>query len=229
VATTTEKPAENPYRDVDVVDPNLQYRTLNRAAVASVVLFMLGLTGLMFWQLLILPIAGIMLGYSALRSIQRFPDEYTGLPQARFGITACVLLLIGGIAWHTYSYATEVPEGYTRVSFSELQPEYGSPQLPKRVAELHKKPIFIKGYMHPSVSGRNKVNQFVLVPDMGTCCFGGQPKLTDMILVHTTPDARVAYGARVIRLAGEFKVGDHLEDYGDVKGVLYRLDADYSK
>jgi len=227
--TTPPQHAENPYQATEAFDAYLQYRTLNRAAVGSVVLFVLGLTGVLFWQLLILPIAGILLGYSAYRNIKRYPEEYTGLNLARFGMMLCLLLVIGGASFHAFVYATEVPEGYERVSFSELQPEGFVPDWPKRAKELQGKPIFIKGYMHPGVSGMGRVSQFVLVPDMGTCCFGGQPKVTDMILVHTTPGSRLTYGARVVRLAGKFGIGEQPQEYAGVKNVLYRLEADYSK
>lgn len=229
MATSTPEMIDNPYKAADAVDPNLQYRTVNRAAVASVAMFLLGFTGLMFWQLLLLPIAGILLGYSAYRNIKRYPDEYTGLNLARGGMVLCLLLAVGGASFHAFIYATEVPEGYERVSFSELQPDGFVPTLPKRAVELRGKPIFIKGYIHPGVSGMGRVSQFVLVPDMGTCCFGGQPKVTDMILVHTTPGARLAYGTRMVRLAGEFDVGQRPQEYAGVKDVLYRLEADYSK
>jgi hypothetical protein len=220
---------ENPYQAAEVVDTNLQYRSVNRAAVGSVVMFLLGMTGLLFWQLLILPLAGILLGYSGYRSIKRYPDEYTGLRMAQAGMALCVLLLIGGASFHAFVYATEVPEGYERVSFTELQPEGFMQVLPKRAVQLRGKPIFIKGYIHPGVSGMDRVNQFVLVPDMGTCCFGGQPKPTDMILVHTTPDSRLAYGTRIVRLAGTFDIGLQPQEFAGVKDVFYQLEANYSK
>jgi hypothetical protein len=220
---------ENPYQAVQVADTNLQYRSVNRAAVSSVVLFLLGMTGLLFWQLLILPLAGILLGYSGYRSIKRYPDEYTGLRMAQAGMALCVLLLIGGASFHAFVYSTECPEGYERVSFTELQPEGFMQVLPKRAVQLRGKPIFIKGYIHPGVSGMDRVNQFVLVPDMGTCCFGGQPKPTDMILVHTTPDSRLAYGTRIVRLAGTFDIGLQPQEFAGVKDVFYQLEANYSK
>ena len=220
---------EKPYKAAEAFDANLQYRSVNRAAVCSIFMFLLGLTGLLFWQLLILPLAGILLGYSGYRSIKRYPDEYTGLRIAKVGMVLCVLLLIGGASFHAFVYATECPEGHERVSFSELQPEGFVPTLPKRAVELRGKPIFIKGYVHPGVSGMNRVSQFVLVPDMGTCCFGGQPKMTDMIMVHTTPDARVRYSTRLVKLAGKFDIGDQPEEFAGVKDVVYQLEAHESK
>jgi hypothetical protein len=106
-----------------------------------------------------------------------------------------------------------------------LQPEGFIPDIPKRARQLAGKPVFIKGYVHPGVNGMGPVNQFVLVPDMGTCCFGGQPKPTDMILVHTTPDARLSYSTRLVKLAGKFDVGDQFEEFAGVKNVIYRLEA----
>jgi len=225
-----DKPAdlvEKPHKAAD--DANLQYRSLNRAAVGSMVMFLLGLTGLLFWQLLILPVAGILLGYSAYRTIRRYPEEYTGLNMARIGMALCLLLLIGGTSFHAFVYATECPEGHERISFADLQPESFMPTLPKRAIALRGKPVFIKGYIHPGVSGMNRVSQFVLVPDMGTCCFGGQPKPTDMILVHTTPESRLAYSTRIVRLAGKFDIGEQPQEFAGVKDVFYQLDADYSK
>jgi hypothetical protein len=221
-ASNIAKPVE-PLRSSDL---GMQYRTVSRGAIGSVVLFFLGLTSLSFSVLVILPLAGLLLGFSGYRSIRRYPDEYTGLRLAYFGMTSCLLLMVGTITYHSYVYATEVPPDHVRVSFSELQPENKKAAfLPKRAVELRGQKIFIKGYMHPGVSGMGKVNQFVLVPDMGTCCFGGQPAPTDMILVHTTDDAEVAYAPRSIKLTGKFDVGDEAQNFGDVKNVIYRLEA----
>jgi hypothetical protein len=220
----------NPPPSSTAIDPNLAYRTLNRGAVASIALLVLSLTGFMFWQLLLLAIAGFLLAYSGYRNIRRYPEEYTGLRLATAGMILCPTVLMLGIAYHTFVYATEVPEGYTRVGFYELQPDtLGSLKLPKRAMELKRQKIFIKGYVHPGVNGMGKVDQFVLVPDMGTCCFGGQPKPTDMILVNTTPEGRVAYRQRMYALAGEFDIGDHFESVGKVNNVLYRLQAHQAK
>jgi hypothetical protein len=223
---------ETPYKASESIDAHLQYRSLSRAAVGSVAMFLLGLTGLLFWQLLILPIAGLMLGLSAIRTIKRYPLEYSGLNVARVGMVLCTLLLAAGGSLHAYLIATEVPEQYKDfvISFSELQPEGIAVQhLPKRAMELQGKEVFIRGYMHPGVAGMGPVNEFVLVPDMGTCCFGGQPRPTDMILVHTTRDARLTYAPRIVRLGGKFGIGDHPESFAGVDNVVYQLQAEYSK
>lgn len=229
-SSTVARSTENPYTPLSAEDPVVDYRTLNRSAVASVILALLATLGLIFPILLVLALAGLMLGYSGYRAILRYPEEYSGLTTARLGMLACTLLFVGGSAWHTYDYVTEVPEGYKRVLFSELQPDgFKEKGLPKRAFELSGEKIFIKGYMHPGVANLGKTKQFVLVPDMGTCCFGGQPKPTDMILVNTDEDSKLAYSRRTVKLGGEFKIGDRLESFGDLNNVLYRIDANYSK
>ena len=42
--------------------------------------------------------------------------------------------------------------------------------------------IFIKGYMYPTKELEG-LNSFLLVKDTGQCCFGGNPAITDMIMV----------------------------------------------
>ena len=76
-----------------------------------------------------------------------------------------------------------------------------------------------------------KVRRFVLVPDMGTCCFGGQPAYTDMIEVRIVGDAdAVRYSTRKRRLAGTFRIRTQLRPVaGDLMGGYYELEADYVK
>ena len=139
-------------------------------------------------------------------------------------------MFFGGTGWHTYVYLTEVPEGYARTGFWELQPDPDYPELPvsKKSLELSGKPIFIKGYMHPGVASRGRVDHFILVPDMGTCCFGGDPKSTDMIEVRVPAVGnRVAYARRQIKLAGKFDVTQIGSRSLEMKNpVWYRLEVD---
>jgi hypothetical protein len=68
------------------------------------------------------------------------------------------------------------------------------------------------------------------VPDMGTCCFGGQPKPTDMIEVYVPEGKpRVAYAPRRIKLAGTFMLADRPTQSLGLKGVWYHLRADLVK
>ena len=161
------------------------YRALSRSAIASLIFTLLALPGLVptFEPMLLLSLLGIASAGVALRAIRRYPNEYSGTPLATFGLVACLVILVGGSAMHTYIYLTEVPEGYDRVQFYKLQQDQDRPDGPTELAvEIDGKPVFIKGYIHPS-SGGGMLRQFILVPDLGTCCFGGQPRSSDMIEV----------------------------------------------
>ena len=140
------------------------------------------------------------------------------------------ILFFGGSAFSAYSYATEVPDGYQRVSFYDLQPDPQRPEIPYSpiAEELIGHKIFVKGYVYPDGQQYN-IQRFVLVPDMGTCCFGGQPKLTDMIEVTLEEPYRIEYSMRKRKLAGTFKVSARKKPIDGLDGVYYQLQADYRK
>jgi hypothetical protein len=205
------------------------YRAVSRAAVVSLGLGVASILGLVFPTLLILPVVGLVLGLVGLATIRRYPGEYTGGTLAAAGVGACSLLFVGGVALHTYVYLTEVPEGYARVYFHQLQPDPDYPELPvsPQSLELANQPIFIKGYMHPGVSSAGKVNHFILVNDFGTCCFGGQPKPTHMIEIHIPPGKPgVAYSRSMVKLAGQFGVSQHPGESLGLSNVWYHLKVD---
>ncbi|HEY2414365.1 MAG TPA: DUF3299 domain-containing protein [Pirellulaceae bacterium] len=221
------------------------YRAISRSAVISAVLAAISLplvvlavvsmrfqvgdaVPLGFVGAFLAFIAFIM-GVVGARAVRRYPTEYTGGRLAKTGMIGGVFLAIIGSTSASFTYSTEVPDGYNRVGFWELQPDPDQPELPIAVKaiELTGKPIFIKGYMHPGVASMGKVNHFILVPDMGTCCFGGQPKPTDMIEVFI-PDGkeRVAYSPRRIKLAGTFLLADRPIQSLGLKNVWYHMEAD---
>jgi len=205
------------------------YRSVSKAAVGSLLLSLLGLTGLMFPALLSLAAVGFLLGILAWRNLRRYPDELTGKIPATLGLVGCLLLLIGGSAWHTYTYMTEVPPGYDRISFADLQlhenVKTGVKEMP---TELDGRRIFVKGYVHPGVSSAGPIKKFILVPDMGTCCFGGQPKMTDMIEVTIVNAPAVRYTQRKRKLGGILHVSNRVRPVaGGLEGGYYELEADY--
>lgn len=220
---------DEPLSTVDDFSDEVQaYRAISRSAILAAVLGFVSLLTLIFPSLLILPLVGLALGFTALSTIRRYPNEYTGRRLALVGITLCGLLFVGSTALHTAIYMTEKPDWAERVSFAELQPDVNRPELmiSPQALELNGQDIFIKGYMHPGVASMGKVNHFILVPDMGTCCFGGQPKPTDMIEVAIVGDApRVAYSTRRIRLAGKFSVNPYGQQRLGLNNVCYQLQA----
>ena len=215
------------YVSPDYVDDLPVYRSTSRAAVMSLVLAVISLAGLVFASLLVFAVAGLLLALVGLNSIRRYPNEYSGTVPGVLGLIACGGILIGGVIYHSYVYATECPADATRVSFYELNPaDKNAPAVPPQDAiALHGKKIFIKGYVYPD-GQRDNIKQFVLIPDLGTCCFGGQPRLTDMILVTLRDPQRTAYNQRKRKLTGELKVDMHLKPIQGVTGVYYQMDAE---
>jgi hypothetical protein len=206
------------------------YRPLSSAAVASVVAGVLSLTSFLSYVFWAIPIAGALLGLVALQRIDANPTEVAGRKLALLGILLSALFGGLGAAWQTYAYIVEVPEGYQRISYSELQPAEGRPRdaIPASARLLDGKKVFIKGYMYPG-SQSSGIKEFVLVRDRGSCCFGGPtPKLTDMIQVKLKAPLAVNYSTGVRALGGVFRV-EPSQASDDLGGVLYHLDADYVK
>lgn len=208
------------------------YRSVSKTAVISAVLAVLSLLSFILPIMLILPMAGFVFGLMSLRSFQRFPKELSGRPAAWLGLAASGLIFVGAISAHIYVYLTEVPEGYERLAFSQLRSPTPSPniQLPQAAVDSNGKAVFVKGYMHPGVAQFGDVRQFVLVPDMKTCCFGGQPELTDMIEVTLVGSHSAHYGRRMFSLGGRFRVSNSVRSVvGNLQGGIYELEADYVK
>jgi hypothetical protein len=236
--------------DVDFPSPPAEefkpYRAVSRSAVLSLVLALVALpiavltvvaarfhygdaVSLGFWTAII-SIVAVALGGTGLLGIRRYPSEYTGKILAQIGLVLGIVQFAAGVGLSSYTYATEVPEGYTRVGFWELRPDPEQPlpvPISKKAIEITGKPIFIKGYMHPGVASMGKVTHFILVPDMGTCCFGGQPKPYDMIEVRISDKAQgVAYSTQKMKLAGTFAVSLSPSQSLGLQDVWYHMQVD---
>lgn len=212
--------AEEQYNPADA------YRALSTAAVASLVLGVLSVLALLDWWLALIPFAGVILGIVALRNIRKQPEEYTGRKVAILGIVLATLFWIGGFGRLGYLRATEVPPGYERIDYSLLQPgPDDSPiSIPPEAKELDGKKIFIKGYVYPGLK-KEGITEFLLVRDNGTCCFGGNPKITDRIQVSLADTNGVTYSQGLFKVAGTFHVTPPREAI-DAKGIVfYHLDG----
>tara|TARA_B100000809_G_scaffold266370_1_gene328779 strand:+ start:3594 stop:4346 length:753 start_codon:yes stop_codon:yes gene_type:complete len=230
--------SEDPSRSAEKERFEDSYRAISGAAVVAMILAVLGLFGFWFKMALAFSLLGLVFGIVARRNLTRYPEELTGNGITRIALLLCCLGLFGGAGLHTYEYMTEVPDGFGRVAFFQLQPPTTQSRepIPEFAFELVKDkgnaPIFIKGYVHPGVSTFGEVNSFVLVPDMKTCCFGGQPKLTDMIEVTLEDPLRVKYSVKKRKLWGDFSLTDMqhvtvgtLKDGKQMQGGYYKLHA----
>jgi hypothetical protein len=223
------KPAFSDY-DYDH-DLDAPYLAVSKAAVTSLVLALLGLAGLVVWQFLVMPLVAVVLGLVGIANLRKYPNELTGTTAAIFGIVLGSFLVVCGGSWHVYVYFTEVPDGFERISFRELQPDPRKQTIlpiPRSALELDGKKVFIKGYVYPDgqIEG---IKRFILIPDLDTCCFGGQPELTDMIEVTLRDPHRISYSYTCRRLAGVFRVSPQKKEIAKLNGVYYQLDAEYVK
>ena len=209
------------------------YRPVPPLAPISLFLAICASSGFLGTPCLAIGGAGIILGGIALWQIHRAQGEMGGKVVARLGTWLSVMMLLGASGYHAYAYVSELPEGYLRVNFSELS-KYAGPtryidgdaeklQVAPEVAELEGKPIYIKGYMYPTRQ-RVGLSEFVLVKDTGQCCFGGQPKVTDMIVVRFDNGMTVNHREQVlVAVAGTFRAVS--PGQSGVLTAIYQLDA----
>ncbi|HAW28017.1 MAG TPA: hypothetical protein DCY03_07845 [Planctomycetaceae bacterium] len=154
-------------------------------------------------------VTGIVVSLISLWSIKRSAGELGGKTVASSGVALSVFFLVSGIAYQSFVYANEVPEGYHRLNFSSdisakgFVTKDGVQGVNPDVLKLDKQNIFLKGYMYPTGSTQN-LKSFILVKDNGQCCFGGQPDVKDMILVEMQGDKRADFYAGLVSVAGEF-------------------------
>lgn len=207
--------------------PEFEYRVLSTMAVLSLICGVLSLLALFDLSLGLIPLIGVLVGARALVQIRRRPQDLTGAGLAKAGIALSVLLLVTGWVRIGYIYATEVPDGYMRVSYESLQPDEPGQQVPQSAIDLDGKRVFIKGYAYPGAQ-KTGIKEFILCRDNGDCCFGGEPKLTDMIQVTLAEPLAMEYTTSMRRLAGTFRV-EPAEASDSLGSVLYHLEADYLK
>lgn len=203
------------------------YRALSPLAVVAGVLGLFSLTAFLSDVMLIVPVLGLIFGIVAWRRIAELPDELTGLTPAKIGVALSTVCLVGGVAWHTYVYMTEVPEGYQRVSFEDLRadPKVPNQLIPPSAVDLVGKDIFVKGYIFAGGRQSEGIRKFVLVRDRGDCCFGGNPPITDRIQVSVADSRGVNFVQGVpVKVAGKFRIQPEGAIEGE-GGVYYHLDG----
>ena len=204
------------------------YKPLPPLAVVSLLLGICSLSGLLSPLGLLFAVSGVALGVVAVRQIRKADGGLSGGTLALAGVSLSAMLLVGGAALHVYWYQTEVPEGFQRVNFSTdiaKKPfvlEDHEPKAHPDVANLDGKELFVKGYMYPE-GQQEGLSTFILCRDNGQCCFGGQPKLTDMIKVKMAKGLAARYSDGMVAVAGVFRLRD-LRRAGNMEPA-YELEA----
>lgn len=188
------------------------YRPICPSAVISMVLAVLGLVAFLTILGLVLPFLGLILGVVALLQVRGAKGEMGGRFLATSGLVLSCLVLTGGTAYHSYVFATEVPEGYERKSFNRdiskkgFVQRNGVTEISPAVKQLDGQKIFVKGYMYP-LAQTEGLPAFILVKDSEKCCFGGNPDQTDMIVIYMQEGLVVDYVPGLVAVAGVFKSG----------------------
>jgi hypothetical protein len=198
--------------------------------LAPVALF-LGVTSVVsLFTIFAIPIAlvGTLVGTVAFWQIKRANGDLGGRLIAILGLAASALFLISSSALHAYSAATEVPEGYQRLYFDRDIAKKGFVVSNGRrwhhpdIVKLDDHKVFLKGYMYPTGQTEG-LKSFILVKDNQQCCFGGQPELTDMILITMTNEQAAKYYGSLVSVAGTFKARDPMR--GGNLHPVFTLDA----
>jgi hypothetical protein len=201
-----------------------RYRALGGTTIAAFALALLSPLAFLDWWLLVVPLLAVVLGVVARRDIAARPDELTGRPLALGAVALAAVSFVGGLSYLSWVYAAELPEGFERLSYAALQPLEGDPPtaVPDTARALDGRNVLLKGYMYPGKQQQG-ITQFLLVRDQGDCCFGGNPKITDRVLVQLRDSKGIPFSPRLTKIAGRFAVRPAGTTALD-GGVLYQLE-----
>lgn len=209
-----------------------EYKPVSPLAPLALFLGVCSIVGLVGEYGLAVCVTGTLVGLVSVLQIRRSAGTLGGALLSWIGMGLSAGFLILGATYHTYAYVTERPDGFERLNFSWLAKqtpvfENGKLQFSPEVEALNGKPVFIKGYM---LTTRQKENlrSFVLVKDTGDCCFGANPKLTDLVVVNFQDGMMVDHREQqLVGVAGIFRAKQVLQ--GDQTTALYSLEATYFK
>ncbi len=136
--------------------------------------------------------------------------------------------------------AENLQEGTSFITFEDVAfPEYEPPELrevedevlelsefPEAVLKLNGTEVAMDGYMVPVDFEDRKVTSFILSRYLPGCCFGVMPMMDEWIEVEVLEEEGVDYFPfQIVRVTGEFEVGEVLDDYGYVRSI-YRIQAE---
>jgi len=216
----TPRPPAEP-APVEVGD---RYRAIGGTAIAAAVLAVLSPLAFLDWWLAVVPVLGFVLAIVARRDIRARPTELVGMPLAIGAAAFSACMLGGGLAYQAAVYAAELPPGFERLTYATLQPLEGDPPtaIPDAARAFDGRNVLLKGYMYPGKQ-QHGIVQFLLVRDQGDCCFGGNPKITDRVLVQLRDTRGVDFSPRLRKIAGRFAIRPTGTAALD-GGVLYHLE-----
>lgn len=183
------------------------------------------------WDVFVaVPLIGTVLAFIAWRQVATSQGTYSGGAVAKATLILLPVMTLSAVGVHAYSFATEIPPGYRRISFAAdisdkgFLMDQGRAAVHPDVDALTKEPVFLKGYMYPTKQSEN-LKGFVLCKDSGDCCFGGQPKVTDMMYVEMQDGQQVNFRSGLVAVAGELKISPTVDQTG--LNAVYKLECDF--
>lgn len=181
------------------------YRPLSMLAVMSLVVSLVSLVALANVLLVGVAIIATLLAWWAWRNANTYREEVRGAGIALAALLIGLFSTVGGVGAFAYEYITELPPGYERLGFQTLQPDERNYEAwQEQLKELDGKKVFIKGYALAGNQNTNIVN-FILCADKGDCCFGGNPKITDRVLIQLTDTTGINYTDYLQKFTGTFR------------------------
>lgn len=135
-----------------------------------------------------LAVVGVVVGIAAVMRIHSAGGMVKGKGFAVAGTILSIVCVGLGSAKMARAYENECPPGYARVNFpneiSKKEFVYfgGARRIHPDVAPLIGTQVYLKGYMWQTRQTEG-LREFVFLKDNGECCFGGEPKPFDMMVV----------------------------------------------
>ncbi len=207
------------------------YRPIPVLAVVGLVLAILSFAAVFIWMVLPLCLLAVLMSGLGYWTIRRFRDGYSGDGVAIAGMVLGSTFFLSGVGLQVYTYRTEVPEGYQRISFSkdisskEIITEDGVMKPHPEVAELEGKKVFLKGYIYQTGNLHN-IGAFLLVRDNQDCCFGGKPKLWDRLGVVMQDGKTIDYRAGKVAISGTFRLNPKFKGEDELEPI-YIVEGDH--
>lgn len=96
-------------------------------------------------------------------------------------------------------------------------------KVPAAVRELDGRTVTVSGFMQPISLRKGRVEEFLLLRDRDTCCFGGTPQVNHWIAVNLTNGPATARLGRPVSVTGRLSVRE-LRAEGVIVG-LYTMAA----
>ena len=223
---------QEPLDSTNGQDAEGSYRAVAGTAIAAAVTAALSPLAFFDWSLAVVPVVGIVLGAMAYRTIAQRPDVFIGRPLAIGAIVLSAESLVAGLITLSRAYAAELPDGYERLNYGLLQPLPGDPSdaVPDTARTMDGRNVLLKGYIYPGKQ-QTGITQFLLVRDQGDCCFGGNPKITDRVLVQLKDPSHpkgINFSSRLTKIAGRFAIRP-MGAPGMDGGVLYHLEDAFAR